>query len=116
MKETQMIVKNNVSEITKRNGKPMAIGGFALVALVLILIAVFGLNEFVVSVCVLLILEAGMAVCLHKAELWKHGVMLAAQIAAGIIIGRVSLVIICIIAYVAATAALQIITKNENQS
>ena len=116
MKETQMIVKNNVSEKAKANEKPIAIGAFALVALILILIAVFGLNEFVVSVCVLVILEAGMAVCLHKAELWKHGVMLAAQIVAGIIISRISLVIICIVAYVAATAALQFITKNENQS
>lgn len=112
MKETQMVVKNKISETVKTNGKPMAIGGFVLVSLVLILIAIFGLNEYVVSVCGLIILETGMAVCLHKAELWKHGLMLVAQIVAGIIIGRIALVIVCIIAYVAATAALQSITKK----
>ena len=86
---------------------------FGLVAMILILVAIFALNEFVVSVCALIILEAGMAAFLHKAELWKHGVMLVAQIVAAIIIGRVPLVIICVIAYVAATVALQFMTKTS---
>ncbi len=86
---------------------------FAVVSLVLILVAILMLNEFVVPVCLLIILEAGMAACLHKVELWKHGILLAAQIVAGIIIGRVPLVIVCVIAYVAATVALQFISKHE---
>ena len=89
--------------------------GFGIVALILILVAMFTLNEFVVPVCVLIILEAGMAAFLHKVELWKHGVMLVAQIVAGAIIGRVSLVILCVVAYVAATVALQYMTKCEKE-
>lgn len=85
---------------------------FAVVSLILILVAMLVLNEFVVPVCVLIILEAGMAAFLHKVELWKHGILLAAQVVAGIVIGRVPLVIICVIAYVAATAALQFISKQ----
>ena len=90
-----------------------AVLGYAVVSLILILVAIFALNEFVVSVCALIILEAGMAAFLHKAELWKHGVMLVAQIVAAIIIGRVPLVIVCVIAYVAATVALQFMTKTS---
>ena len=97
----------------KRNMKPAPAIAFAIVSLILILVAMFALNEFVVSVCVLIILEAGMAALLHKVELWKHGVMLVAQIVAAIIIGRVPLVIVCVIAYVTATVALQYMAKCE---
>ena len=75
-----------------------------------------GLQEFVVSVCVLIILEAGMAALLHQAEIWKHGVLLGLQILAGIIIGRIPLIIICVIAYVVATFALQFMGKTNEQA
>ena len=51
-------------------------------------------------------------VCENYEEMSKK----AAQIVAGIIIGRVPLVIICVIAYVAATVALQFMTKKEETS
>ena len=97
----------------KTNMKAVTAIAFAIVSLILILVAMFALNEFVVSVCVLIILEAGMAALLHKVELWKHGIMLAAQIVAGLIIGRLPLVIVCVIAYVTATIALQYMAKCE---
>ena len=110
MKDKLMKIK----DILKENPLLTAILGFAVVSLVLILIAIFALNEFVVSVCVLIILEAAMAALLHKAEIWKHGILLVAQIAAAIIIKRIPLVILCIIAYVVATLALQLMTKQKN--
>ena len=113
MKEYQIKTNNEASNFVKENGKMIAIVAFAVVSLILILISIFGLKEFVVPVCGLIILEAGMAACLHKVELWKHGVMLIAQIVTGIIIGRVLLVIVCVIAYVAATVALQFMAKSE---
>ena len=105
-----------VVEFFKTNKTATAGLLFAVVSLILILVAMLVLNEFVVSVCVLIILEAGMAAFLHKVELWKHGILLAAQVVAGIIIGRVPLVIVCVIAYVAATVALQFISKHEKTS
>ncbi len=108
--------ENSVLEYFKTNMTAAAGLLFAVVSLILILVSMFVLNEFVVPVCVLIILEAGMAAFLHKVELWKHGVLLAAQVVAGIIIGRVPLVIVCVIAYVAATAALQFMSKQEKTS
>lgn len=102
-----------VFEYFKSNMMATAALGFAIVSLVLILVAIFALNEYVISVCVLIILEAGMAALLHKVELWKHGIMLTAQLVAAFIINRIPLVIICIIAYVAATVALQFMSKKE---
>ncbi len=123
MNDKLKMAKDKVIDVVKKvftyfktNMMATAVLGFAVVSLILILVAMLALNEFVVSVCVLIILEAGMAAFLHKAEIWKHGIMLAAQVVAGIIIKRIPLVIICVIAYVAATVALQFMTKKEETS
>lgn len=123
MNEKLMMTKDKVVDSVKKvveyfksNMMSTAALGFAVVSLILILVAIFALQEYVISVCVLIILEAAMAALLHKVELWKHGVMLAAQFVAALIIKRIPLVIICILAYVAATVALQFMTKKESQS
>ena len=113
MKDKVVGNAKNVFTYFKTNMMATAILAYAIVSLILILVAMLALNEFVVSVCVLIILEAGMAAFLHKAEIWKHGIMLAAQLVAGFIIGRVPLVIICVIAYVTATVALQFMAKTS---
>ena len=90
-----------------------SVAAFCLVALILILVSIFALQEFVVSVCVLLIIEVLMAQLLHQVEIWKHGILLGLQIVAGIIIGRIPLIIICVIAYIAATLALKLMEKKD---
>ena len=102
-----------VWEWIKAHGLVMAIVTVSVVSLALILVAMFALQEFVVSVCVLIIIEAAMAAMLHGVEIWKHGILLALQIAAGVMIERVPLIIICVIAYVAATLALQLMGKKD---
>lgn len=89
---------------------------FGVFVFALILVAMLALNEFVISVCVLIILEAMMAMLLHKAELWKHAVLVVAQIVAGVIIGRVPLIIICVLAYIAAMVALHFMFKKSKTS
>lgn len=123
MKEKMVAIKDkivdlvkNVWEWMKKNSLVTAVTGFAVISLVLILVAIFALQEFVVSVCVLIIIEAAMAALLHQAEIWKHGILLVLQIVAGVIINRIPLVIICVIAYVAATLALQLMGKKEKVS
>ena len=107
-------MKDKVIDFVKNNTFIAAIAGFCVVALGLILFATLGLNEFVVPVCVLIMIEAGMAVLLHNEELWIHGVLLVAQLVTGFIIGRVLLVIVCVVAYVASTMALQFMYKKAN--
>ncbi|MBQ2283727.1 MAG: hypothetical protein II250_06085 [Agathobacter sp.] len=71
------------------------------------------LKENVVPVCIMMILEAAIAVMLHKAELWVHGVLLVAELIAGVVAGNIPLIILCGIVYVAATVALQIVNLEE---
>lgn len=113
MKEKLMNIKDKVFAYAKGNRVVPAVALFSVVSLILILIAIFALQEFVVSVCVLIIIEAAMAALLHQAEIWKHGVLLGLQFGAGLIIGRVPLIVICIIAYMAATFALQYMGKKN---
>ncbi|MBQ8518235.1 MAG: hypothetical protein IJ455_01355 [Agathobacter sp.] len=123
MKEKLMNIKDKVVEYAKKgwellktNPLVTSVIGFSLVSLILILIAMLALQEFVVSVCVLIIIEAAMAALLHQAEIWKHGILVGLQLLAGIILSRIPLIIICILAYVAATFALQFMGKKNEQA
>ena len=89
---------------------------FCVVILTLILIATVGWGEFVVPVCVLMILEVAMAVLLHRTELWIHGILLVLHIVVGIIIGRVPLTILCMIAYVGTTLTQQMAFKKTERA
>ena len=113
MKEKLMNIREKVIEFVKENRFITAIAMFTTISLILILVAMFVLQEFVVSICVLIIIEAAMAALLHQVEIWKHGILLGLQIFAGIIISRVPLVFICVIAYVVATFALQFMGKKN---
>ena len=120
MKEKLMNIKDKTVELAKKVWELMktnrlltAVIGFSVISFILILVAIFALQEFVVSVCVLFIIEAAMAALLHQAEIWKHGILLGLQLIAGIIIGRIWLIIICIIGYVVTTYALQFMGKTN---
>ena len=113
MNEKIMNVKDKVIEYVKTNSLVTAVAAFSLVSLILILVAIFALQEFVVSVCVLIIIEAAMAALLHQAEIWKHGVLLGLQVAVAIFINRFPIIVICVLAYVAATFALQLMGKKN---
>ena len=108
-------VKNTI-KFLKANPLVSSLIAFVIVMFTLILIAMLALQEYVVSVCVLMILETIMAVLLHKVELWKHGVLLVAHIVAGVLIGRVPMIVICVLGYIAATIALHFMFIKKKTS
>lgn len=103
------------NETKKDNGGTkiiaVSIAAFCIAAIVVLLVAVFVLQEFVVSVCVLMVLETAMAALLHKMEVWKHGVLLAAQFVVAAVLQRVALGALCVVVYVAAIVALQVMSR-----
>ena len=86
---------------------------FCVAILALILGATLGSGEFVVQVCVLMIIEVAMAVLLHKSELWIHAILLVAQVVTAFVIDRVSLTILCVVAYIVTTITLQLAFKKN---
>lgn len=123
MKEKITKFKDKVVDIAKKvfhylktNLFVTSIIAFVIVVLALLLIATLALHEFIVSVCVLIIIETMMSVLLHKVELWKHAILVVAQIIAGVIIGRIPLIIICVLVYIAATVAQHFMFKKSKTS
>ena len=95
------------------NKKLMAGVAFAVVALVLILVGILAFREPVVPVCAAILIEAMLALVLHKVELWMHGITVGVQVIIGALIGRLPLFILCVILYVAATAVQYWMDTNE---
>ena len=93
-----------------------ALAVFVVVVAVMIIVGVCALKTPVVPMCLLIIIEAGIAVMLHHAELWLHGLLVLAEICAGVAAGKAVLIILCAVVYVAATFALQMLDKGETQN
>ena len=91
----------------------MTIAAFAVIVAARVLIGVCVLHVPVVAMCMLVILETALAVFLHYAELWLHGVVILAEVIAGILCSKILLVVLCAVVYVAATACLQVSDRGE---
>lgn len=116
MKDKVIDIAKKTFQFFKTNPLVTSLIAYCIAILGLVLVGVLALQEYVISVCVLMILETLMAVLLHKVELWKHGILLVAHIIAGIIIGRIPLIIVCVMAYIAAIVALHFMFKKTKTS
>ena len=116
MKDKIVSSVKKTAEFLKANPLVSSMIAFVIAILALVLVAMIALHEYVVSVCVLMILETIMAVLLHKVELWKHGVLVVAHIVAGVLIGRVPMMVICVLGYIAATIALHFMFIKKKTS
>ena len=100
-------------DLIKRNKTIVSIAIFVVVAAISIVVMTVVLKQPVVPVCVLVLIEAAIAVMLHNAELWIHGVLLLAEIIAGVALGRIVLVLLCILVYIAATFTLKLFDSES---
>ena len=96
-------MNQDMTEKLTNNKMVLSMAAFALVTLAMIVIGIMALKVPAVAMCVLIIIEAGIAVMLHHAELWLHGVLVLAEVIVGIAIGKAVLIILCAVVYVAAT-------------
>lgn len=106
-------VGKSVLDFIKKHLFITVISAFVIVALAVILTATIGMQEFVVPVCVLVMIEAAMAVLLRNSEIWVHGVVMIVQIAGGLLIRRFPLTALCVVVYVAATVILVLLSKED---
>lgn len=100
-------------DLIKKNKTIVSIAIFVVVAAISIVVMTVVLKQPIVPVCVLVLIEAAIAVMLHNAELWIHGVLLLAEIIAGVALGRIVLVLLCILVYIAATFTLKLFDSES---
>jgi hypothetical protein len=108
MNQTELIGK------IKESRQNVTLAAFALVALVTIIVGYAAFKQPIVPICVSIILEAMIAVFMHNAELWIHGVLILVELIVGILIGRTGMIVLCVIIYAAATAALRFLTLRKD--
>ena len=74
--------------------------GVIVAALMVILVAIMGLDIPAVPVCVIVLIEVAIAACLHDVPIWLHGLVIIGQIVAGILTDRLIFMVLCIVLYV----------------
>lgn len=95
--------------------KPAAVlGAFVVVALAMILISILALHLPIVGVCTIVILEALLAACLNRIPIWIHGLIVIAEIVAGILFGKIVFMVLMAVVYVTAVALLYLWSPKEN--
>ena len=63
----------------------------------------------VVPVCVIVVIEAALAVCLHDVPIWLHGLVVIAEIVVGALCGVTLFMVLCAVVYVVGILALRYI-------
>lgn len=100
-------------EFIKNNQRIVAIVAFCVVSIAMLLISSLALKETIILGCIVLVLEAGMAALLNGTELWIHGVLVLAEIIAGLLTGKLIFVVLMVVIYIAATLALNFYKQGE---
>ncbi len=79
---------------------------YGIFAVVVFLISAFALIVPIVTVILIVLIQAGLAFCMHKAPLWLHVVAIAAELALGIFTKNVVLLILAALLYFAGVVVL----------
>lgn len=97
--------------IFQENKSMLILFGVIVAALLVILVSIMGLKVPVVPVCVIVLIEAALSVCLHDVPIWLHGLVVIAQIVAGILCGRLIFIALCALIYLVGILALKFIRE-----
>ena len=96
--------QNPVLAFYEDNKQYLLLFGVIVVALAAILVSILALKIPVVPVCLIIVLEAGIAV-------WLHGLVVLVQIIAGAICGKLIFMVLCALVYVVGILSLKFIRE-----
>lgn len=81
------------------NKQMLILFGVITAVLLMILSSILGLGLPAVPVCVMVLIEAGIALCLHDVPIWLHGMALLVQALVGVLAGKLVFMILCAAMY-----------------
>lgn len=90
----------------QENREMLLLFGVIVAALAVILIGILVLELPVVPVCVVVLIEVGLAVCLNNVPIWLHVLVMAAQIAVGALCGNLIFLLLAAVLYLFAILVL----------
>ena len=91
---------DQIKAFMKENEKQFVLFGMIVAALAVSLLGILVWKFSVIPVCILIVLETGMVVCMQRVPIWMHGVVVAAQLALGAFAGAVPFLLTCAVFYV----------------
>lgn len=91
------------------NKKMLILFGVIVTTLLVILVSILKLDIPAVPVCVIVLLEAGIVVCLHDVPIWLHGLVVIAQVIAGFATGKAVFMLLCCVIYLVGILALRLL-------
>lgn len=97
----------------KKNIPLMAISAFAIITVAMIILGIKLCEMPVVTVCLVIIIEAAMAMCLQNLPIWIHGLVLIGELIVGILCELTLFVVFACIVYIAAILALHFIEMEK---
>lgn len=100
-------------ELTENKGLIM-LCAFVLLAVLTIVLGLLVFHIPAVTVCLVIVIEALLAVCLHNVPVWVHGIVLVAEVALGIYVRLPVFMILAAICYVLAILLLKFESEKEN--
>ena len=100
--------QNPVLAFYEDNKQYLLLFGVIVVALAAILVSILALK---IPVVLIIVLEAGIAVCLHDVPIWLHGLVVLVQIIAGAICGKLVFMVLCALVYVVGILSLKFIRE-----
>ena len=106
-----MKYKNSPKAIFEDNRPYIILFGVIVAALIVILVSILAIRIPVVPVCIIVLLEMGLAACLHDVPIWLHGLVVIAEIVAGAFCAKVVFMIMCAALYVIGILALKFIRE-----
>ena len=96
-------------EIVRDNSGVLILFGVFAVVLFVVLFSMIKLDMSVVPVCVIVVIEAALAVCLHDVPIWLHGLVVIAEIVVGALCEVTLFMVLCAVVYVVGILALRYI-------
>lgn len=100
-----------IKALVKENKQHIALFGLIVAALAVVLIGILVWKLPVLPVCIFVLLEAGLAVCLQDLSVWIHGAILIAQLIVGLLFGNGMFILVCAVYYVVSILVLSICDK-----
>lgn len=101
----------DLKSLLKENKQHIALFGIIVAALAVMLMGILVWKLPVVPVCIFVLLEAGLAVCLQNLPVWLHGAVLIVQLIMGLLFGNGMFILVCAIYYVVSILFLSIWDK-----
>lgn len=101
--------QRGIVSILEENKPYLALFAVIVAALLVILISILSLKLPVVAICIMVLLEAGLAACLQNEPIWLHGLVVLVEIIAGILCGKTVFMILVAALYVVGILVLKLL-------